>query len=121
MTIAIERETFPLTRDPDGTVRVAGTSAPLDAIVYGHLHGDSPQDLVEGFPSVSLADVYAAIGFYLPHRETIDSYLREREAEEARMHTAYEAEFPSRFPSREGLLARWQSQYGAPFPQKRHD
>jgi uncharacterized protein (DUF433 family) len=121
VTIALERETFPLTKDPDGTIRVAGTSVPIEAIVYGFLRGESPDEIVEGFPAVSLADAYATIGFYLRHRDAVDTYLREREAEEFRQRAAYEAEFPRRGPTREELLARWQSRYGAPFPQKRPD
>jgi uncharacterized protein (DUF433 family) len=119
VTIAFEKEVFPVARDADGTVRVAGTSVPVDAVVYGYLRGESPEEIHSSFPAVSLADVYAVVGFYLRHRAEVDRYLRDREEAAEQQRAAYEAEFPPRGPDRAELLRRWEAKFGAPFPNKR--
>ena len=43
--------------------------------------GATAEQIVEQYPSLDLADVYAAIGYYLHHKSRIDSYLKERAKE----------------------------------------
>jgi uncharacterized protein (DUF433 family) len=54
--------------------------------------GRSPTEIVEQFPSITLADVHAAIAYYLDHREEI-------EAESRRAHEVAES-YRARFPSK---------------------
>jgi len=39
--------------------------------------GQSPDQIVAGFPQISLADVYAALAYYHDHRDEIDRQIRE--------------------------------------------
>ena len=44
-----------------GAVRVSATRVTLDALVYAHNAGHTPERMAADYPSVPLADVYAAI------------------------------------------------------------
>jgi uncharacterized protein (DUF433 family) len=61
--------------------RVAGTRVSLDSVVYAWLGGNSPEGIVESFPSLTLEQVHGALAYYLAHREEIDEYLRQGEIE----------------------------------------
>lgn len=52
----------------------------LESIVYEFLRGESPEGIVQAFPSLSLEQVFGAILFYLANRAAMDTYLRQGEA-----------------------------------------
>jgi uncharacterized protein (DUF433 family) len=52
----------------------------LDSVVYEFLRGESPEAIVQAFPSLSLEQAYGGITFYLAHREEIDAHLKQGEA-----------------------------------------
>jgi uncharacterized protein (DUF433 family) len=57
---------------------IAGTRIRVwDVHVWHDLRGQSPEEIVADFPQLTLADVYAALAYYLDHQEAI-----ERQAEE---------------------------------------
>jgi uncharacterized protein (DUF433 family) len=60
---------------------IAGTRISLDSVVYGFFNGESPEEIVQDFPLLSLEQVYGAITCYLAHQERIDAYLAASEAE----------------------------------------
>lgn len=53
----------------------------LESVVYEFLRGESPEAIVQAFPSLSLEQVYGGITFYLAHRAEIDDYLKKSEAQ----------------------------------------
>lgn len=59
--------------------KVAGSRVSLDSVVYAFLGGQSPESIVESFPTLSLEQVYGAITFYLSNRDEIDAYLKQGE------------------------------------------
>src|SRR5437870_12127421 len=61
--------------------RIAGTRVSLDSVVYAFLDGDSPEDIAQSFPLLTLEQVYGAIAYYLSHREEVDAHLREEDSE----------------------------------------
>ena len=67
----------------DDVYRVAGTRVTLDSVVRRFWKGDAPESIVQSFPVLTLEQVYGAIAYYLHHREHIDTYLQQAEAEEA--------------------------------------
>jgi uncharacterized protein (DUF433 family) len=73
--------TPPLQMYDGKTLRIKGTRIPLERVVYAFEQGRSPEEIVCGFPSLSLADVYAVIAYYLHNREPVDAYLRRQETE----------------------------------------
>jgi uncharacterized protein (DUF433 family) len=61
--------------------KVAGSRVSLDSVVYAFLNGQSPEGIVDSFPTLSLEQVYGAITFYLSNRDEIDAYLKQGEEE----------------------------------------
>ena len=60
---------------------IAGTRVSLDSVVYAFLEGLSPESIVESFDTLTLEEVYGTLAFYLGHRDDIDAYLRQSDAE----------------------------------------
>jgi uncharacterized protein (DUF433 family) len=71
-------EVVALTTDAEGVARVGGTRVTLDTVVGAFYDGATPEDIVEQYPTLALADVYQVLGFVLRHTEETDQYLRER-------------------------------------------
>ena len=118
MVLSVHAEVPPLSVDGGGAVRVGATSVTLDAIVYAHESGRTPEQIVSDYPTVSLAEVYSAIAYYLRHREQVEAYLRRRQDDAEQLRREMERKFPPRGPSRTELLARWEKRFGAPFPRR---
>lgn len=89
----------------DGVARVAGTRVPLDTIISEYKMGETPEKIVDSFSTVSLADAYALIGYYLRHQPEVDEYLRQSQERSEQVRRENEARFPQE-GIRERLLAR---------------
>jgi uncharacterized protein (DUF433 family) len=85
----------------DGVIRVEGTRVSLETIVYAFDRGASPEEIVESYPTLDLAAVYATLAYVLHNREEVDRYVEHRRAEADRLR----AEIEQRFPQ-DGLRAR---------------
>ena len=73
-------QTLPLRLTEDGTIRIANSRVSLDSNVHHYKLGASAEQIVQKFLGLELADVYAAIAYYLNHEEAIEEYLRQQEA-----------------------------------------
>ena len=80
MTTLEKTQTLPLRLTEDGTIRVADSRVSLDSVVHHYKLGASAEQIAQKFPALELADVYAAITYYLNHEEAIEEYLRQQEA-----------------------------------------
>jgi uncharacterized protein (DUF433 family) len=98
-------EPIPIRADEHGRLRVGDTRVLLDLVIYAYWRGETPETITESYPSLSLDDVYLAIGYYLRHRAEVDAYLRQQEAEAEAFQREYEAAHPPTL-TREVLLAR---------------
>jgi uncharacterized protein (DUF433 family) len=66
----------------NGGYYVAGTRISLDSVVCAFNRGESPEQILEGYPLLgSLAKAYGSIAFYIDHKAEIDKYLAEAEQE----------------------------------------
>lgn len=79
----------------EGGYYVLGSRVSLDSVVYAFLRGDSPEGIVESFPSLSLEQVYGAITYYLAHQQTIDAYLQQGRAEFERLREESRRKHPA--------------------------
>ena len=61
----------------DGALRIAGTRVGLSSVVAGFQEGESPEKIVRSFPTLTLAQVYGAIAYYLDHQKLIDDHFAE--------------------------------------------
>ena len=97
-------ESPPLRVDQGGVVRVGDSRVSLDLIVEQHENGMTPEDLVRAYDTLVIAEVHAAIAYYLRHREEVQVYLMQRAEEASALRTRIEADRAS--VSRAELLAR---------------
>lgn len=72
--------TVPLTTDEAGVLRVAGTRVSLDSVIHAFNEGATPEEIVQDFPTLDLAAVYAVVGYYLQNRPEVELYLEQRNA-----------------------------------------
>ena len=106
MSLRIHPETIPLRTDEYGVVRVGDSQVLLDIVIRVFNNGADPESIVHGYPTLNLADVYAAIAYYLRHRKEVDDYLHSRRDEAERLRQQIEATQPGRAELRAKLLAR---------------
>jgi len=108
MVLAIQTEIPPLRIDDHGTVRIGATRVTLDTVIGAYLNGATPEQIVLQYPSVSLADAYAVIGYYLRHTGQVDAYLEQRQHEAADVRRTIESN-PDMQRIRQRLLERRKS------------
>lgn len=104
--VAIDPEPVPLVRDPAGRLMVPGTRISLDVLVAAFKRGKTPEAIHDSCETISLADVYAILTYYLRHRAEVEAYLAEQEREGAEIQARIETEYPLRDGLRAKLLAR---------------
>jgi uncharacterized protein (DUF433 family) len=78
--LAFEATPPPLDPTPDGAIRIAGSRVSLETVVTAFDAGATAEEIVQQYPSLDLADVYAVISFVLGHRSAVDEYVRTRRA-----------------------------------------
>lgn len=78
MGLMIAEELLPLHTTEDGVVRVGGTRVTLDTVVAAFEQGATAEEIVQ-YPSLSLADAYGAITYFLRHRSEVEDYLAQRQ------------------------------------------
>ncbi|HVS39087.1 MAG TPA: DUF433 domain-containing protein [Gemmataceae bacterium] len=100
----LEADRLPLRVDAGGAVRVGGSRVSLDLVVEQYENGMTPEDMVRAYDALQLADVHAAIAYYLRHRDEVRAYLKRRQEEADALRAKIEAERPR--VGRQELLAR---------------
>ena len=60
-------------------IYMANTRIPIDTVIDRYRVGDTPEEILEGFPTLKLEDIYFAISYYLANRAELDAYLEERD------------------------------------------
>lgn len=105
MTISIVTEPIPLKVDVDGIIRVGDTRVTLDTVVAAFLEGATAEEIVQQYPSLDLAEVYAVISYYLRQRSEVEAYLRQRQQQADSVRKQNEMRFDPH-GVRQRLLAR---------------
>src|SRR5438046_3049603 len=105
MSLVVTTDPVPFTTDADGVVRVGGTRVTLDTLVAAFRQGATPETIADQYPSLRLADVYTALGYYLRHQAEVDAYLQRRRQQAGQTRQENEARF-SPVGVRDRLLAR---------------
>lgn len=94
MAFAVVPDPIPLHMDGDGVLRVGKTRVTLDTVVGAFMDGATPEEIVQQYPSVDLADIYAVLGYYLRHQTEVDVYLQRRQQQAQHVRQQNEAHFP---------------------------
>jgi len=80
-----------------GKPRIAGTRIRVqDIYIWHELRGLSADEIVDAYPHLTLADVYAALTYYHDHREAIHADIETGRALAASVRTHYRSELPQR-------------------------
>lgn len=106
MSLTIEPVTPPLVGDAAGGYRVRGTRIGLEILVYDFRAGASPEEIADRYDVLKLEDVYAVLAYYLAHRESVNAYVAEVEAEGDRIAAEIDPGFARSADLRRRLLAR---------------
>ncbi|HEU0293348.1 MAG TPA: DUF433 domain-containing protein [Anaerolineales bacterium] len=80
MTVLLEIQpiTAPLAADSNGVIKIAGSRVTLDTVVGAFIRGATAEEIAQQYPSITLANVYATISYYLQHQEEVEKYLEKR-------------------------------------------
>jgi uncharacterized protein (DUF433 family) len=105
MPLPVTAEPIPLTRDPDGVLRIGSTRVTLDTVVAAYREGMTPEGIVEQYPSLRLAEVYSVLGYFLSHTADVEAYLRDRQTLAGSVRQENESRFDP-VGVRDRLLAR---------------
>ena len=66
---------------------IAGTRIRVQDIVVWTEKGQSPEEIINGFPQLTLANVHAALAYYHDNRDEIERQMQEAEAFAEAMRT----------------------------------
>jgi uncharacterized protein (DUF433 family) len=102
--------TIPLRTDAHGAIRLGGTRVTLDTIIARYHQEDTPEAIHEGFPTITLSDIYAVIAYYLANRDEVDAYLERRREEGERIRQEVEADYS---PEMRAMTTRLRAQLDA--------
>jgi len=82
----ILEQDVPLRTDEHGVVRVGNTRVLFALVVRSFRRGHTPEEIVRQYTTLSLADTYGAVSYYLQHQNQVEDYLeaRNEKAEEVR-------------------------------------
>jgi uncharacterized protein (DUF433 family) len=97
--------TVPLSKDEAGVLRIAGTRVSLDSIIYAFAEGATPEEIVQQYPTLNLADTYSVISYFLQNRAEMEEYLEQRRAQRRELQKEIETKL-NPHGLRERLLAR---------------
>lgn len=70
----------PFRWDEVGGIRMGQSRVTLDSLLAAYHNGSTPEEIAVQYSGLRLEDIYAAIAYYLSHRQEIDQYLEQRGA-----------------------------------------
>lgn len=94
-----------LRADQNGVIYVGPSRVPLDVVVEEYEQGMTPDQIVQEYDSLNLADVHAAIAYFLRHRKEVLDYLQQRQEEADSLRKQIQ-EQQGPFPTKTELIER---------------
>jgi uncharacterized protein (DUF433 family) len=93
--LQIPDQHVPLDENEDGQLRVANSRVSLESVVAAFDSGETPEEIVQNFPTLAIEDVYAVVAYYLRNPEQVASYLQEQRRGSDALREEIQAEFPT--------------------------
>lgn len=57
-------------------IRIRGTRIGIESVLYEYIHREqTPEEIINSFPSLTLEKVYATILYYLHNKVAVDKYM----------------------------------------------
>ena len=101
MSSIISTSEVRFTKTNAGVLRIGNTRVSLDSVIIAFNQGATPEQILQSYDTLTLAEIYAVISYYLQNREEVDAYLDEREERRKELRAKYDQS-----EIRERLLAR---------------
>lgn len=99
-----------LTKTEDGTIRIGKTRVALESVVYQFSIGATPEEIAQKYPVLKLAEVYAAIAYFLNNHEQVANYVLAQEAEGDIIQSNVESKYRQQTAElRRRLMDRWET------------
>jgi uncharacterized protein (DUF433 family) len=92
--LQLQQEKIPMEADESGTFRVGATRVTLSSVVSCFEAGATPEDIVDAFSSLRLADVYSVLGSYLRHVDEVQAQLQNERRDGDALRQEIEGKFP---------------------------
>lgn len=105
MSVMISTSEIKLTKTEAGVFRIGDSRVSLDTVIIAFGQGATPEQIVEDYDSLELAEVYAVISYYLQNRDEVEDYLSRRKVERGKLRRQIESRSNPQ-GIRERLLAR---------------
>ncbi len=103
----IHQDPVPLRVDERGEVRVGTTRVIYKLVIEAFEEGATPEEIAEKmYTSLTVADVYGAVAYYIRHKDEVREYMRLWDEEADRLQKEIEAKQPDRAEFKARLLAR---------------
>lgn len=92
MSVQIEFQVIapPFRWDEAGGIRIGQSRVTLDSLLAAYHNGSTPEEIAVQYPVLCLEDIYAAIAYYLTHRQEIDNYLEQRRQKAQQQRNQFE-------------------------------
>lgn len=65
----------------EGALKITGTRVSLASVIIGFQEGESPEQIAQSFPTLTLAQVYGAIAYYLENEPAINGSIADLQRE----------------------------------------
>lgn len=72
-----------------GRLRIEGTRITVNQIVTLYKQGQTPEDIADQYPHLSLAQVYTALAYYHANKEEIEADLASEKEEAIRLEREF--------------------------------
>lgn len=99
------QDSVPLRKEDSGAIRIGETRVLLELVIREFEDGATPETIVQQYDTLTLADVYAVIAYYLRHRERIERYMQDREKKAVEVQKRIESLQPDLSEIRNRLTA----------------
>ena len=91
----------------DGRAMIGGTRIKVEYIVScSETWGQSPQEIQEGYPFLTMGQIYSALAYYHDNKALVDRLIRETEEYAEKMRALYSSNMPTRAELLERLRAK---------------
>lgn len=98
----------------EGEYYVSHTRVPVGVVIASWKRQTLPEHIVEQFPSLSLADVFGVITYYLDHERELEEHFAEQRDEYERERLRARAEHPEFYADLQRRIDTWRSRNPAP-------
>ena len=79
MSLVLKSQRPPLREDETGAIRVGSSRVLLEIVIRAFQDGASAESIVDSYSTLTLADTYGAIAYYLKNKDSVEEYLNQRE------------------------------------------